>query len=70
MVGTGIKFNWIKPDSPAFGCLLNLNPHCTEYLLNRSKMATSGGAVKVEDFERKLAETDSYLQLLLNQVNL
>ena len=32
-------------------------------------MSSSGGAVKVEDFERKLAETDSYLQLLLNQVN-
>jgi hypothetical protein len=34
------------------------------------KKISSQGAVKVEDFDRKLAETDIYLQLLLNQVHL
>ena len=34
---------------------------------NRKKVSSSGG-VKVEDFDRKLSETDIYLQMLLNQV--
>ncbi len=34
----------------------------------RLKISTSGSSVRVEDFDRKLAETDSYLQLLLTQV--
>ena len=36
--------------------------------LNKSAILLQGAAPTVEDFDKKLAETDRYLQLLLNQV--
>jgi len=39
----------------------NINPF-------RLKNLGSGCATKIEDFDRKLAEADSYLLLLINQV--
>ena len=39
------------------------------FLLIFRKKISSSGNVKVEDFDQKLAETDIYLQMLLNQVN-
>ena len=32
-------------------------------------MSATSGVVRVEDFDRKLSETDIYLQMLLNQVS-
>lgn len=35
--------------------------------ISRRALARPGGLVKMEDFDKKLTETDCYLQMLINQ---
>lgn len=65
-VGPFIRFqsntqSWVKP---VFFCLSSQQVR----RVTSRKLTTSGSAASIEDFEKKLSETDSYLEMLVAQV--